>query len=87
MPPSVVTMLEAMGRLPRTIGDGLVYYAFNQGNDRADVFGDDADCLAFLDALAKVCERYPFRLFDYYLMNFTSNCSFVRNPDSRSAGS
>ena len=42
-----------MGRLPRTIDDGLVYHAFNRGNNRAEVFADDADRTAFLEALAK----------------------------------
>ena len=45
-------MLEATGRLPRTIDDGLVYHALNRGNNHADVFGDDVDRLAFLVALA-----------------------------------
>ena len=57
-----------MGRLPRTIDDGLVYHAVNRGNNRADVFGDDADRLAFLDALAKARKYYPFRQFGYRLI-------------------
>ena len=57
-----------MGRLPRTIDDGLVYHALNRGNNRADVFSDDADCVAFLEVLAKTKERYPFRLLGYCLM-------------------
>ena len=31
-------------------------------NNRADVFSDDADRVAFLEALAKTKDRYPFRL-------------------------
>ncbi len=54
-----------MGRLPRAIDDDLVYHALNRGNNRADVFSDDADQLAFLQALAATKERYPFRLFGY----------------------
>ena len=49
-----------MGRLPRTIDDGLVYHALNRGNNRADVFGDDADHVAFLQALAKTKDATPF---------------------------
>ena len=63
-----MTMMEAMSRLPRTIDDGLVYHALNRGNNRADVFGDDDDRIAFLDALAKARDRYPFRLFGYCLV-------------------
>jgi REP element-mobilizing transposase RayT len=57
-----------MGRPPRTIDDGLVYHALNRGNNRADVLGDDADRVAFLEAFAKTKERYPFRLLGYCLM-------------------
>jgi putative transposase len=56
-----------MGRLPRAIDDGLVYHALNRGNNRASVFADDDDHLAFLQALAGAKQRYPFRLFGYCL--------------------
>jgi putative transposase len=58
-----------MGRLPRAVDDGLVYHALNRGNNRAAVLRDDADRVAFLEALAKTKERYPFRLFGYCLMS------------------
>ena len=58
-----------MGRLPRVIDDGLVYHAFNRGNNRGDVFLDDADREAFLDALARTKAGRPFRLFGYCLMS------------------
>jgi putative transposase len=57
-----------MGRPLRTIDDRLVYHALNRGNNRADVFGDDADCVAFLEAFGKTKERYPFRLLGYCLI-------------------
>ena len=69
-----------MGRLPRTIDDGLVYHAFNRGNNRADVFGDDADRLAFLEALTKTRDRYPFRLFGYCLM--TNHFHLLIRPEA-----
>ncbi len=68
-----------MGRLPRTIDDGLVYHALNRGNNRADVFGDDDDRVAFLDALAKTKERYPFRLLGYCLM--TNHFHLLLRPE------
>jgi putative transposase len=58
-----------MGRLPRLIGDGLVYHALNRGNNRARVFFHDADYQQFLEAVAKTKERYPFRLYGYCLMS------------------
>ena len=58
-----------MGRLPRAIEDGLVYHALNRGNNRDDVFADDDDREAFLVALGRTKDRYPFRLFGYCLMS------------------
>jgi len=57
-----------LGRLPRATEDGLVDHALNRGNNRAAVFADDRDYLAFVQALAQTKERYPFRLFGYCLM-------------------
>ncbi len=46
----------------------LVYHDLNRGNNRAVIFADPEDHEAFLLALAKTQQRYPFRLFGYYLM-------------------
>jgi putative transposase len=50
------------------IADGLIYHAFNRGNNRTPVFFETGDYLAFLDSLGQTKERYPFRLFGYCLM-------------------
>ncbi|QEH37736.1 Transposase IS200 like protein [Aquisphaera giovannonii] len=68
-----------MGRPPRPIDDDLVYHAINRGNNRADVFDDDDDRRAFLDALAKTRERYPFRLLGYCLM--TNHFHLLLKPE------
>ena len=68
-----------MGRFPRAIDEGLVYHALNRGNNRADVFTDDADRVAFLEALARTKERYPFRLFGYCLM--TNHFHLLLRPE------
>ena len=57
-----------MGRLPRAIDDGLIYHALNRGNNRVDVFTEDGDREAFLQALGRTQDRYPFKLFGYCLM-------------------
>jgi REP-associated tyrosine transposase len=60
-----------MGRplRPRPDPDGATTFrALNRGNNGAEVFFDDGDRLAFLDALAKAKARYPFRLYSYCLM-------------------
>ncbi|MHB1799928.1 MAG: transposase, partial [Vulcanimicrobiaceae bacterium] len=68
-----------MGRLPRAIEEGLTYHAINRGNNRADVFVDDDDRLAFLQALATTRQRYPFRLFGYCLM--TNHFHLLLRPE------
>jgi hypothetical protein len=44
----------------RAIDDELVYRALNRGNNRGDVFADDADHLAFLRAIADARSVIPF---------------------------
>jgi putative transposase len=69
-----------MGRLPRVIDEGLVYHAINRGNNRADVFADDTDFVAFLQSLVATKQRYPFQLFGYCLM--TNHFHLLLRPDS-----
>jgi putative transposase len=52
-----------MGRPPRLVADGLVYYALNRGNNRAPVFFEPGDYQVFVHALAQTKARYPFRLY------------------------
>lgn len=68
-----------MGRLPRAIDDGLIYHALNRGNNRAAVFADDDDHLAFLQALATTRQRYPLRLLGYCLM--TNHFHLLLRPE------
>jgi putative transposase len=69
-----------MGRLPRPTDDSLVYHALNRGNNRADVFADEEDHEAFLFALAKTRQRYPFQLYGYCLM--TNHFHLLLRPGS-----
>ena len=68
-----------MGRLLRPIDIGLTFHALNRGNSGGDVFFDDDDRSAYLDALAKTKERYPFRLFGYCLM--TNHVHLLLRPE------
>jgi putative transposase len=72
-----------MGRLPRAIDDGLVYHALNRGNNRGDVFVDDSDRVAFLEALAQTKDRYPFRLIGYCVM--TNHFHLLLRPETGSS--
>jgi hypothetical protein len=49
-----------LGRLPRLVADGLIYHAFNRGNNRAAVLDTPNDYTLFLQALAQTRQRYPF---------------------------
>jgi putative transposase len=68
-----------MGRLHRPVDDGFTYHAINRGNNRDVVFEDDADFEAFLIALARTQERYPFRLYGYCLM--TNHVHLLVRPE------
>jgi putative transposase len=68
-----------MGRLPRPIDDALVYHALNRGNNRGDVLVEDEDREAFLVALSRTRDRYPFRLFGYCLM--TNHFHLLLRPE------
>ena len=68
-----------MPRLNRPAGAGLIYHAINRGNNLADVFTDDDDRTAFLDALLRAKQRYPFRLFGYCLM--TNHFHLLLRPE------
>jgi putative transposase len=58
-----------MPRLPRPSEQGLIYHAINRGNNRAEVFRDENDRRAFLEATARAKEKYPFQLLGYCLMS------------------
>jgi putative transposase len=52
----------------RPIDDGFVYHVINRGNNRSEVFHDDADYEAFRKAIANLKRRRPFALLGYCLM-------------------
>lgn len=60
--------------------EGLIYHALSRGNNRQPVLHDDADSRAFLDALARTHQRYPFRLHDYCLM--TNHFHLLIRPEA-----
>jgi putative transposase len=52
----------------RAIDDGLIYHALNRGNNRADVYTEDGNREAFLEAMGHTHARYPFKQFSCCLM-------------------
>ena len=57
-----------MPRPLRPIAERLVYHVINRGNNRAAVFHQDGDYVAFLDALRDLKRTRPFELYGYCLM-------------------
>ena len=60
--------IEPMPRPLRPIADRLTYHVINRGNNRAPVFFEDGDYLAFLKALGDLKQRRPFEFYGYCLM-------------------
>lgn len=58
-----------MPRPLRPVDDGLIYHVINRGNNRQDVFHKRADFDAFLDTLAELKQRKPFKLYGYCVLN------------------
>ena len=68
-----------MGRPLQPNDDGLTFHALSRGNDRQDVFHDNADRHAFLASLGQTQLRYPFRLYGYCLM--TNHFHLLLRPE------
>ncbi|PCI39773.1 MAG: hypothetical protein COB53_02570 [Elusimicrobia bacterium] len=47
---------------------GIIFHAYNRGNNRETVFHDDADHTIFLMILEKAREKFDFRLYAFCLM-------------------
>jgi putative transposase len=46
----------------------ICYHVVDRGNSRATVYYDELDYRAFLDLMARACERLPMRMLGYCLM-------------------
>jgi putative transposase len=58
-----------MGRPLRIEYPGALYHITSRGNDRSDIFRDDADRLKFLDMLKDYYERFDILIHCYVLMD------------------
>jgi len=57
-----------MARPPRLQAPGALHHVIARGNERRDVFHDDADREDYLERIARYRERFGFRLYAYCLM-------------------
>ena len=57
-----------MPRKPRELVDGGIYHVFNRGNDRRELFGEEADYQCFLNHLTVAHQLYSAEIYHYCLM-------------------
>ncbi len=57
-----------MPRAARVAPGGVVFHVLNRGNDRREIFADQADYEAFLRVMKETQERVPMRLLSYCLL-------------------
>lgn len=57
-----------MARAWRIEYEGALYHVLSRGNERRDIFLDDADRTAFLNTIAEAAERFSLDVFAYVLM-------------------
>ncbi len=58
-----------MPRIARVTAPLYPHHVTQRGNNREDVFFDDADCSFYLEALKASAEKYPLRIWAYCLMS------------------
>ena len=58
-----------MARPLRIDQEDTFYHVINRGNERRDIFRDDADREGFLAQLGRCCERFELEVFAYVLMS------------------
>jgi REP element-mobilizing transposase RayT len=52
----------------RVLREDGIYHVYNRGNDKMDIFLEDADKLKFLQKLKQLQDNYKFDVFSYNLM-------------------
>ena len=67
-----------MPRTARIAPGGMIFHCLNRGNDRRQVFDDDADFAAFERVLQATLEIVPVRLLAYCLIPITGIWCFGR---------
>ncbi len=69
-----------MARAPRVEVQGGVYHVIARGNERRDIFRDDADRRLYLARLAECRGRYGFALLAFCLMPNHVHLAIARGP-------
>ena len=67
-----------MARIARVVAVGFPHHVTQRGNNRADVFFDDQDCLRYLNLLVKYAEEFKLDIWAYCLM--TNHVHFLAVP-------
>jgi putative transposase len=73
--------LGEMPRRPRSEAPGAIYHVVARGNGGCRIVLDDADRDAFVDRLARIADRFRWRVYAYCLMD-THLHLVVETPDT-----
>jgi putative transposase len=57
-----------MARSTRQQPGGVVFHVLNRGNDRREIFADDADYAAFMRVISQTMRQHPIAILAYCLM-------------------
>jgi REP element-mobilizing transposase RayT len=74
-----------MARPPRLQAPGTLHHLIARGNERREIFQDDADREDYLDRIARYRERFGFRLYAYCLMPNHVHLAVEQGPASLSS--
>ena len=74
-----------MARPPRLQAPGTLHHLIARGNERREVFRDDADREDYLERISRYRERFGFRLYAYCLMPNHVHLAVEQGPASLSA--
>lgn len=74
-----------MARPPRLQAPGTLHHLIARGNERREVFRDQADREDYLERIARYRERFGFRLFAYCLMPNHVHLALEQGPAPLSA--
>jgi len=70
-----------MPRTARVAPKEQIYHVLTRGNNRQDIFKDEADFKTYLDLLLKYKKKYLFRLYHYALM--TNHVHLILQPTEK----
>ncbi len=69
-----------MARQPRFLLPGYPQHVIQRGNNRSEIFAEDADYIFYVDTLSEACNRFMCRIHAYVLM--TNHVHLLITPET-----